>query len=62
MEHPQLTATLTVAEVMDRCPQTIPIFLRNRMACIGCSIAPFETLAEPIGTYGVELDHFMEEL
>ena len=62
MEHSQLTATLTVAEVMDRWPQTIPIFLRHRMACIGCPIGPFETLAKAAEIYGIEPDCFTKEL
>jgi acetoin utilization protein AcuB len=62
MGHPQLTATLTVAEVMDRWPQTIPIFLRHRMACVGCSIACFETLAEVAEIYGIDLTHLMKDL
>lgn len=62
MEHPQLMVNLTVAEVMDRWPQTVPIFLRHRMACVGCSIASFETLAEVAEIYGIDLDHFIKEL
>jgi hybrid cluster-associated redox disulfide protein len=62
MEHPQLVANLTVAEVMDRWPKTIPIFLRHRMACVGCSIDSFETLAEVVEIYGIDPDHFIKDL
>jgi hybrid cluster-associated redox disulfide protein len=62
MEHAKLTADLTVAEVMDRWPQTIPIFFRYRMACVGCPIAPFETLAEVATIFSLDLDGFVNEL
>ena len=62
MEHSRLTANLTVAEVMDRWPQTIKFFLRYRMACVGCAIAPFETLAEVAAIYGLDLNRFLSEL
>ena len=62
MEHPQLTADLTMAEVMDRWPETIPVFFRYRMACVGCPIAPFETLAEVAAIYRLDLECFMNEL
>ena len=62
MEHLQLTAALTVAEVMDRWPETIPIFFRYRMACVGCPIASFETLAEVAAIYGLDLECLMNEL
>jgi hybrid cluster-associated redox disulfide protein len=62
MEHPQLTADLTVAEMMDGWPETIPVFFRYRMACVGCPIASFETLAEVAVIYRLDLDRFMSEL
>ena len=62
MGHPKLMADLTVAEVMDRWPQTIPVFFRYRMACVGCPIAPFETMAEVTAIYGLNLSRFLNEL
>jgi hybrid cluster-associated redox disulfide protein len=62
MESAQLRTDLTVAEVMDRWPETIPIFFRYRLACVGCPIASFETLAEVAVIYGIDLDCFLNEL
>lgn len=62
MEQPQLESGLTVAEVLARWPQTIPVFLRHRMACVGCAITPFETLAEVTKIYKLDLDCFLSEL
>lgn len=62
MEHQPLEADLTVAEVLARWPQTIPVFIRHRMACVGCTIAPFETLIEVADIYQLELDSFLQEL
>jgi hybrid cluster-associated redox disulfide protein len=62
MGHPKLMADLMVAEVMDRWPQTIPVFFRYRMACVGCPIAPFETMAEVAAIYGLNLSRFLNEL
>jgi hybrid cluster-associated redox disulfide protein len=62
MKQPQLEADLTVAEVLARWPQTISVFMGHRMACVGCAIAPFETLAEVAAIYDLELSHFLNEL
>jgi hybrid cluster-associated redox disulfide protein len=62
MKQPQLEPGLIVAEVLARWPQTIPVFLRHRMACVGCAITPFETLAEVAAIYDLELSHFLSEL
>lgn len=53
---------LVVAEVLSRWPQVIPVFLSHRMACVGCAAAPFETVAEVAGIYGLPLDSFLDEL
>lgn len=62
MKQPQLEADLTVAEVMARWPQTIPVFIHHRMACVGCAMAPFETLAEVAAIYDLDLNCFLGEL
>ena len=62
MEYAQLTADLTVAEVIDRWPETIPVFFHYRMACVGCPIAPFETLAEVAAIYGLDRECLVNEL
>ncbi len=53
---------LTVAELLQRWPQMIPVFLRRHMACVGCTMAPFETLADVTAVYGIHLPHFVGEL
>lgn len=51
-----------VDEVLKTWPTTIPVFIRHKMACVGCSMAPFETVAEAAATYGLEVPGFVEEL
>ncbi len=62
MEHPPLEASLTVAEVLAQWPQTIPVFIHHRMACVGCAMAPFESLAEVAVIYHLDVDGFLREL
>ena len=62
VEYSSLTADLTVAEVMERWPETIPIFFHYRMTCVGCPIAPFETLADVAAVYGLDMDCLVDEL
>ena len=59
---PPVTATLTVAEVLLRRPFAARVLVNHRMHCVGCAIAPFETLAEACEIYGVSLSDLLEEL
>lgn len=62
MDQPKLEANLIVADVLACWPQTIPVFMRHRMACVGCPIAPFETLAEVAAIYELDMNCFLNEL
>jgi hybrid cluster-associated redox disulfide protein len=55
-------ATLTVDEVMRRWPQTLPVFVRLKLNCVGCDMAPFETLADVAKTYGLALGELLTQL
>jgi len=52
----------TVSALLARAPQAARILLNHRMQCVGCAIAPFETLAEVCLVYGVQLEQLLEEL
>lgn len=51
-----------VAELMSARPETVPVFIRHRMACPGCVMAPFMTVAEAAKEYRVQPEIFVEEL
>lgn len=57
-----IQAELTVAETLERWPQTIPVFLHRRMACVGCAVTAFETLADAATIYGGDLTQFLADL
>lgn len=59
-ERPE--AGSVVAFVMERWPETAPIFLRLKMACVGCDVAPFETVAEAAAAYGIAVERLVAEL
>ncbi|OQY31742.1 MAG: hypothetical protein B6243_08145 [Anaerolineaceae bacterium 4572_5.2] len=56
------TANFTIAETLNRWPQTIYNFQRHQMACPGCAMTRFETLAEAAKNYGLNLEAFLAEL
>lgn len=62
MEVLPLSPTLTVERLFAQWPQTIPIFLRHRFACIGCLMAPFDTLYDVARNYSVDLAALQAEL
>lgn len=38
--------SLTVSEIVAHWPQTLTVFLKYKMLCVGCFVAPFHTVKE----------------
>jgi hybrid cluster-associated redox disulfide protein len=57
-----LTASTTVADVLLKRPVAACILVNHRMHCVGCAIAPFETLEEACEIYRVSLRDLLGEL
>lgn len=53
---------LTVDEVMRRWPPTMAVFVRLKLNCVGCDMAPFETIGDVAKTYGLALDMLLADL
>lgn len=51
-----------VGDVLRRWPATAQEFLRRGMSCVGCAMAPFETLREVARVYGIDLTAFLRDL
>ena len=56
------TQDMTVAEVLETWPETVQVFQAFKMACVGCVMAPFDTLADVARIYEMEPGTIMEAL
>jgi hybrid cluster-associated redox disulfide protein len=57
-----LHPSLLISELLEACPQCIPVFLHHHMSCVGCSFSSFETLAEAARNYQLPLEQLLREL
>ncbi|MFD0860523.1 DUF1858 domain-containing protein [Roseovarius aquimarinus] len=63
MSAPQLDdPDLPLADLMKYWPQTLPVFIRHGMLCVGCLIAPFHTVLDACVEYGLDEARFRAEL
>jgi hybrid cluster-associated redox disulfide protein len=58
----RLHRDLTVQTVLDVWPSTRAVFIARRMACVGCDMAPFMTIAEAAASYNIGVDDLEREL
>ncbi len=57
-----ISPNLTLKGLFARWPETIPVFIRHRMHCVGCGMSSFDTLLEAAENYNLEWDAFLAEL
>ncbi len=53
---------LMLSDLMTQWPQTVPVFLRHKMLCVGCLISPFHTILEACTEYHLDPGAFVAEL
>lgn len=57
-----ITKDMTIAEVIRMNPDTVPVFLRYGMHCLGCPTATGESLAEAAMAHGIDLEKMLRDL
>jgi len=53
---------LSLDEMMTLWPQTIPVFIRHKMLCVGCLVGPFHTLVDACVEYDLDQAVLIAEL
>jgi hybrid cluster-associated redox disulfide protein len=59
---PAVIADTTISELLDKWPETAVAFQKYNMACVGCVVAPFYTVADAISIYSLDREQFLNEL
>jgi len=60
--EPLLFLESTVEQTLDQFPFLAVVFVRRGMACVGCAMARFDTLADAARSYGQRADELVAEL
>ena len=56
------TTTMTVSEILDRWPEAVRVFQELKTACVGCPMAPFDTMEDVARIYDLSLPKLMAAL
>jgi hybrid cluster-associated redox disulfide protein len=57
-----ITKDMNFGEVLQRFPQTMPVFGKYGMHCIGCSMSAFETIEQGAMAHGINVKKFVDDL
>lgn len=62
MADGKITENMNIKEVIDKYPETVGVFAKYNMGCIGCIAASFEKIKDIAGVHGVDVNSFVEDL
>ena len=62
MAHENVTKDMTIAEIMVKDPNVVPILLSTGMHCIGCPASSGETLEQAAAVHGIDIDELMDAI
>jgi hybrid cluster-associated redox disulfide protein len=58
----KITKDMTFAEVLQRYPATVNIFLKHGMSCVGCPLSRSETIEQGASVHGIDVKKLVDEL
>ena len=58
----KLTKDMGLLEIVQSYPETIEVFQRYGLGCIGCAAARFENLEAGAKVHGIDVDKMVEDL
>ena len=58
----EITKDTIIGDILDICPDAVPLFLEIGMHCLGCPASQAETVAEACAVHGVDVDKLLAEV
>jgi len=62
MTEDKITEDMTIRDVIDKYPETIAVFARYNIGCIGCPAASFEKVKDIAMVHGTDVKAIVKDL
>ena len=57
-EQQVISAEMAISDVISKYPDTIHVFFRHGLGCVGCAVARFENIRQGAMAHGVNVEEF----
>ncbi len=57
-----ITKEMTIEEVVSQYPETMMVFMRHGLHCVGCHVSAFESIEEGALAHGINVDALVSDL
>jgi hybrid cluster-associated redox disulfide protein len=58
----KITKEMPIGDVVRKHPETVPVFMKHGLHCIGCAVAAFESIAEGAAAHGIDVEALVTDL
>ncbi len=62
MSENLITKDMGIVEIYQKYPETLGVFQKYGLGCIGCAAARFENIEAGAKVHGVDIEKFVEDL
>lgn len=57
-----ITKEMTIEEVVTQYPETMMVFMRHGLHCVGCHVSAYESIEEGAVAHGINVDALVSDL
>ncbi|GBG56250.1 disulfide oxidoreductase [Sporomusaceae bacterium FL31] len=57
-----ITKDMSIIEIVQKYPQTVDVFRKFGMGCLGCSAARFENVEQGASAHGIDIEALITDL
>ena len=57
-----ITKEMRIAEIVQQHPQTVKVFFKHGLMCVGCAAARFENLEQGALAHGIDIEAMLKDL
>ena len=57
-----ITKESTIDEIVKQYPETIMVFMKHGLHCVGCHVSAFESIEEGAMAHGIDVDMLVADL
>jgi hybrid cluster-associated redox disulfide protein len=61
-EQQVISAEMAIGDVISKYPDTIHVFFKHGLGCVGCAVARFENIRHGAMAHGIDVDVLMKDL
>ncbi|MBR9691449.1 DUF1858 domain-containing protein [Candidatus Woesearchaeota archaeon] len=62
MATKKITGKMAIGECVSKYPETVEVFLKHGLHCVGCAVAAFENIEQGACAHGIDAKKLVEDL